>query len=215
MRVAVAIELADEERATLDGYARGRSTPARLVLRAKIVLKAASGRQTRRSPKTWAHSRRPWASGAIGSPSCASRASRRTRPAEVGRSPSAPRRSPTSCASRRRKRRPTRAVEHARHGQGVGGQRLDRRPHLACAWAQAASRADLQAEQRPRVRLKLENIVGLYLNPPANAIVLSCDENSQIQALDRTQPSLPFRRGERRPSRTTTSATARRRCSPR
>jgi transposase len=37
--------------------------------------------------------------------------------------------------------------------------------------------------------------VGLYLNPPENAIVLSCDEKSQIQALDRTQPSLPFRSG--------------------
>ena len=47
----------------------------------------------------------------------------------------------------------------------------------------------------PEFALKLENIVGLYLNPPANAIVLSCDEKSQIQALDRTQPSLAFRSG--------------------
>ena len=42
---------------------------------------------------------------------------------------------------------------------------------------------------------KLEDVVGLYLSPPENAIVLSCDEKSQIQALDRTQPSLPFRSG--------------------
>jgi transposase len=42
---------------------------------------------------------------------------------------------------------------------------------------------------------KLENIVGLYLNPPENAIVLSCDEKSQIQALDRTQPGLPLKKG--------------------
>ena len=35
---------------------------------------------------------------------------------------------------------------------------------------------------------KLDDIVGLYLNPPEHAIVLSCDEKSQIQALDRTQP---------------------------
>ncbi|MFO0420658.1 MAG: helix-turn-helix domain-containing protein, partial [Planctomycetota bacterium] len=47
MRVAVAFELTDQERATLDGYARGRSTPARLVLRAKIVLQAAKGRQNK------------------------------------------------------------------------------------------------------------------------------------------------------------------------
>ena len=47
MRVAVAIELSDEERATLESYARGRSTPARLVLRAKIVLRAAKGKQNK------------------------------------------------------------------------------------------------------------------------------------------------------------------------
>jgi transposase len=42
---------------------------------------------------------------------------------------------------------------------------------------------------------KLEDIVGLYLSPPEHAIVLSCDEKSQIQALDRTQPGLPLKRG--------------------
>jgi transposase len=42
---------------------------------------------------------------------------------------------------------------------------------------------------------KLEAIVGLYLNPPEHAIVLSVDEKSQIQALDRTQPGLPLKRG--------------------
>lgn len=42
---------------------------------------------------------------------------------------------------------------------------------------------------------KLENIVGLYLSPPEHAIVLSCDEKSQIQALDRTQPGLPLKKG--------------------
>ncbi len=47
MRVAAAIELSDEERATLESYARGRSTPARLVLRAKIVLRAAKGKQNK------------------------------------------------------------------------------------------------------------------------------------------------------------------------
>jgi transposase len=42
---------------------------------------------------------------------------------------------------------------------------------------------------------KLEDIVGLYLSPPEHAIVLSCDEKSQIQALDRTQPGLPIKKG--------------------
>jgi transposase len=42
---------------------------------------------------------------------------------------------------------------------------------------------------------KLRAIVGLYVNPPAHAIVLSIDEKSQIQALDRTQPGLPMKKG--------------------
>lgn len=42
---------------------------------------------------------------------------------------------------------------------------------------------------------KLQDIMGLYLSPPEHAIVLSCDEKSQIQALDRTQPGLPMKRG--------------------
>jgi transposase len=42
---------------------------------------------------------------------------------------------------------------------------------------------------------KLRNIVGLYVDPPAHAVVLSVDEKSQIQALDRTQPGLPMKKG--------------------
>ncbi len=47
----------------------------------------------------------------------------------------------------------------------------------------------------PQFEEKLVDVVGLYLNPPENAIVLSMDEKSQIQALDRTQPSLPMKPG--------------------
>lgn len=42
---------------------------------------------------------------------------------------------------------------------------------------------------------KLEDIVGLYLNAPEHALVLCCDEKSQVQALDRTQPGLPLKKG--------------------
>src|SRR6202162_442953 len=47
----------------------------------------------------------------------------------------------------------------------------------------------------PRFVDKLRNVVGLYVDPPAHAIVLSLDEKSQIQALDRSQPGLPLKRG--------------------
>lgn len=47
----------------------------------------------------------------------------------------------------------------------------------------------------PEFAEKLHDIVGLYVDPPAHAIVLSFDEKSQIQALDRTQPGLPMKKG--------------------
>ena len=47
----------------------------------------------------------------------------------------------------------------------------------------------------PQFAAKLREIVGLYVDPPAHAVVLSVDEKSQIQALDRTQPGLPLKKG--------------------
>ena len=47
----------------------------------------------------------------------------------------------------------------------------------------------------PRFEEKLIDVVGLYLNPPEQAIVLCMDEKSSVQALDRTQPSLPMKKG--------------------
>ena len=49
----------------------------------------------------------------------------------------------------------------------------------------------------PRFAEKLEDVVGLYLNPPEHALVLLLDEKSQIQVLDRTQPGLPMKKGPR------------------
>jgi transposase len=47
----------------------------------------------------------------------------------------------------------------------------------------------------PKFAEKLKEVVGLYIDPPAHAVVLSVDEKSQIQALDRTQPGLPMKKG--------------------
>ena len=47
----------------------------------------------------------------------------------------------------------------------------------------------------PKFAEKLEDIVGLYMSPPEHALVLCCDEKSQVQALDRTQPGLPMKKG--------------------
>jgi len=47
----------------------------------------------------------------------------------------------------------------------------------------------------PKFAEKLKDVVGLYVDPPAHAVILSVDEKSQIQALDRTQPGLPMKPG--------------------
>lgn len=80
-------------------------------------------------------------------------------------------------------------------GQGDGAERVNDRPDMEGVRPQATPGRDLQAVQRPAVFEKLNDIVGLYLAPPEHAIVLSCDEKSQLQALDRTQPGLPMMRG--------------------
>ena len=68
--------------------------------------------------------------------------------------------------------------------------------NLEGARAQAASgREPLKLSRDPNFVAKVEAFVGLYLNPPEHALVLSVDEKSQIQALDRTQPGLPMKKG--------------------
>jgi len=47
----------------------------------------------------------------------------------------------------------------------------------------------------PKFDEKLKDIVGLYMSPPEHALVLCCDEKSQVQALDRTKPGLPLKKG--------------------
>ena len=60
------------------------------------------------------------------------------------------------------------------------------KPHLARTF---------KVSNDPHFVEKLEDIVGLYLNAPEHALVLSCDEKSQVQALDRTQQGLPLKKG--------------------
>ncbi|MFI5140258.1 MAG: IS630 family transposase [Sphingobacteriales bacterium] len=63
----------------------------------------------------------------------------------------------------------------------------DLKPHKIEYWCGKSTDPEFEA--------KMLNIVGLYMNPPENAIVLCVDEKTQIQALDRSQPELPLRHG--------------------
>jgi transposase len=66
-------------------------------------------------------------------------------------------------------------------------------------WAEAGLKPHLvrtfKLSNDPRFAEKVTDVVGLYLNPPDKALVLCVDEKSQIQALDRTQPGLPLKKG--------------------
>ena len=196
MRVAVAIELTDQERATLDGYARGRSTPARLVLRAKIVLQAAKGRQNKEIAedlgtlqKTVGLWRNRFAKLRIAG--IEKDAPGRGRPKSIGAKKIADIvRITTQETPPNATQWSTRDMAKASEVSASTVRRIWRehglKPHLVRGF---------KVSRDPEFAEKLGDVVGLYLNPPANAIVLSCDEKSQIQALDRTQPSLPFRSG--------------------
>ena len=66
-------------------------------------------------------------------------------------------------------------------------------------WAEAGLKPHLtrrfKVSNDPMFEAKVTEIVGLYLDPPERAVVLCVDEKSQIQALDRTQPGLPLKKG--------------------
>lgn len=66
-------------------------------------------------------------------------------------------------------------------------QEADLKPHKVEYWCGKST--------DPEFETKLIDIIGLYMNPPENALVLSVDEKTQIQALDRTQPLLPLKVG--------------------
>lgn len=72
-------------------------------------------------------------------------------------------------------------------------KRADLKPHKIEYWCGKSPDPEFEA--------KMVNIVGLYMNPPENAIVICVDEKTQIQALDRTQPVLPLK--EKAPKRMT------------
>jgi transposase len=193
MRVAKAVTLTVEERATLTKWARGRSTPARLMQRAKIVLAAADGLEnkdisaelgcTRRTVGTW---RNRFVTGRL--PSIERDAPR------GGRTPTQRQKFEAEIIRRTTQELPpnatqwsTRTLAKALGCDDTLVQRVWRDSHL-----KPHRTKGFKVSNDPQFAEKLVDIVGLYLDPPEHALVLSCDEKSQIQALDRTQKSLPL-----------------------
>lgn len=193
MRVAPQIALTDDERARLEAWARGRRTEVRLVLRAKIVLLAATGLQNKEvaaelgtTPATVCLWRARFAKRRIeGIEKDAPRGGRKSTvrvvvEAEVVRRTTQEKPSNATHWS-------TRTMAKAMKVSEATVRRIWKahglKPHLCRTF---------KLSNDPKFAEKVEDVVGLYLSPPEHAIVLSCDEKSQIQALDRTQLCLPF-----------------------
>lgn len=193
MRVARPVSLTPEQQTQLQASAEGRRVSVRLAERARIVLLAAQGLQDKQigvrlgiDRITAAHWRK-----------------RYLEQGHEGLQKDAPRsgcpRSVTALkvqqiVQRTTQTKPANATQWSTRtmaaAQGVSEKTVRRiwrrhglKPHLLRGF---------KLSNDKQFAAKLEDVVGLYLNPPEHALVLSCDEKSQIQALDRTQPLLPL-----------------------
>jgi transposase len=196
MRIASQVVLTIDQRTKLETFARGRRMPARLVLRAKIVLLAAGGKQDIEIarllsivPRTAARWRsRFLRNGIAGLEHDAPR---------PGRTPSITPEFVRMVITKTTKEKPPRATHWSTRtmavAAGISEASVRRIWHSHGLKPHRVESFKLSNDSR--FSEKLEDIVGLYLNPPEHALVLSLDEKSQIQALDRTQPGLPMKKG--------------------
>jgi len=193
MRVAKAVTVTQEQRNTLIGWSRGRSTPARVVQRAKIILLAVEGKRNKEiaievgtDRLTVARWRARFASGGLGgiakdAPRGGRPATKRTEVAHVIVQKTTQERPPNATHWSTRTLGRSLGVSHSMVHRVWRANQL--KPHLSRTF---------KISNDPQFAEKLLDVVGLYLNPPEHALVLCTDEKSQIQALDRTQPSLPM-----------------------
>jgi len=196
MRVARPVVLSAEQRDALESRARARSASARSVERARIVLLAASGMQDRQiaaklriMPEKAARWRNRFLDGGL-----AALEKDAPRP---GRTPTITPAKIQDVIRKTTQERPSNATHWSTRtmaaATGLSEKSVRRiwhkhglKPHLTRTF---------KISNDPQFAEKLEAIIGLYLNPPEHAIVLCVDEKSQIQALDRTQPGLPLKKG--------------------
>ena len=185
-----------EQRGTLQTWIAARNTPQKVVFRSRIVLAAASGSSNRRIARELNTSRPTvilWRNRFMqGGPAAltedAPGRGRRTQitAAEVKEIVEATLHTTPKAATHW-------SVRTMAKAQGVSPTRVYRiwdanglQPHRTRTFKLSKDKQFVE---------KLSDVVGLYLNPPDKALVLCVDEKSQIQALDRTQPGLPLKKG--------------------
>ena len=195
-RQAASILLSAEEETTLDTWARSRSLAVRQVQRAQIIQLAAAGVESQEIARVLRVSRptvQLWRERFLA-----------LRLAGLAKDAPRPGRIPEITEDRVRaivdatlQTKPANAthwsVRTMAAAQGVSAATVQRiwnrynlKPHLTKTFKLSRDKQFVE---------KLYDIVGLYLNPPDRALVLCVDEKSQIQALDRTQPGLPLKKG--------------------
>lgn len=196
MRVAPQIVLTQDQKQTLQQWARGRSLPARQVERARVVLMAAAGKQdleiateigiSNQKAARWRE--RFLQFGLAGLEKDAPGRGRRPTitPVQVQEVISKTTQEKPANATHWSTRTMAEAVGLSEKSVRRIWHKHGLKPHLSRSF---------KVSNDPEFVEKLEAIVGLYLNPPEHAIVLCADEKSQIQALDRTQPGLPIKKG--------------------
>lgn len=195
-RRSVPLELTVEQMSELSRWLRAGSTPQQVALRARIAQGAASGESDKQiastlcvHPRTVALWRRRVRADGIG---CVWEVA-----AGRGRKPTFGATKVSGWIDKTLQTRPKGASHWSTRSLaksvGVSKNTIHRawrdhqlKPHLTKTF---------KLSRDPRFVEKLTDVVGLYLQPPKDAVVLCVDEKSQIQALDRTQPGLPLMRG--------------------
>jgi transposase len=193
MRAAPTIQLSVEEEQSLTRLARSHTTSVRLSRRAHIVLMAAAGQSNREIAAELKIGRIQvgrWRERYVeGGLAAIERDLRRS-----GRKPQV---DAAEIVRRTTQTLPVAATHWSTRTlakeMGVSDSTVLRvwrahglKPHLVRGF---------KVSRDPDFVEKLEDIVGLYMSPPEHALVLCCDEKSQVQALDRTQPGLPLKKG--------------------
>jgi transposase len=192
----ICLYLSPANRAELKRIVADRNSPRKLVWRANIVLATADGlgtnaimRRTGRSkPCVWRWQERFIAEGVAGLKRD------KTRPSRI---PPLPAETKLAIIQKTATEKPA-GVTHWSASKMAKATGVSRRS-VQRIWAAAGLKPHLvrsfKVSNDPKFAEKVVDVVGLYLNPPERALVLCVDEKSQIQALDRTQPGLPMKKG--------------------
>src|SRR5919108_5769904 len=192
----ICIYVSPSNRARLEALIADRNTPSKVVWRAEIVLATADGhgtneimRRTGKSkPCVWRWQERYIDAGVEGL------VRDKTRPS---RKPPLPDAVKLAVLTKTANATPVNATHWSR--AAMAGEMGISPSSVGRIWAAAGLKPHLVAKFKvsndPQFAKKVTEVVGLYLNPPDRALVLCVDEKSQIQALDRTQPGLPLKKG--------------------